>query len=272
VKQVSPQLKRDRYKGGRSTTLNLVSCILSRTTIVREEHCIAERRKERRAGWPHATGAIAGKFLLVAFLLFTIHYSLFTVCPPNAYADGPFDAIKKTYSAITSLEATFQQRIFISSLKRDRDFSGEFIYKRQRGFLWQYRKPKARYFLYDGRFIWQGEEEKAYIVKERVNREKTGGTFLDLVEDIAAMDTLFNLKGESREGDLTLLELTPKKEGMINLAKVWIDSRNLVRKIEIYEFTGNVNHIEFSQVRINGPIDEGRLAFRPEKGKEIVER
>jgi outer membrane lipoprotein-sorting protein len=216
------------------------------------------------------TGAISRKFFIIA-LLFTFHLSPFTFPPPKAYADGPFDAIKKTYSAITTLEATFQQKIFISSLKRDREFSGDFLYKRQKGFLWQYRKPKAKYFLYDGRFMWQGEEEKAFIVKERVNREKTGGMFLDLVEDIAAMDALFTLQRQSEDGELTLLELTPKKEGMINLAKVWIDSRNLVRKIEIYEFTGNVNHIEFSSVKINGSIDEGKLTFRPEKGKEIIE-
>jgi outer membrane lipoprotein-sorting protein len=251
--------------------LNLTSCILNRREGAAEGPRVTRRDTKERGARSHATGAIALK-LFTIILLFTFYFLLFTIDPPKAYADGPFDAIKKTYSAITTLEATFQQRIFISSLNRDRDFSGEFLYKRQRGFLWQYVKPKAKYFLYDGRFMWQGEAEKAFIVKERVNREKTGGAFLDLVEDIATIDELFTLKGQSREGDLTLLELTPKKEGMINLARIWIDSRNLVRKIEIYEITGNVNRIEFSSVKINGPIDEGRLTFRPEKGKEIVGR
>lgn len=201
--------------------------------------------------------------LIIIVIIFTI----------IAYAKAsPLDAVKKTYSEITTMEATFHQKIFIASLKREREFNGEFLYKRQKGFLWKYKAPKVKYFLYDGRYIWQGEDEKPFIIKEKINKAKTGGTFLDLIEDISKIDEQFTLKQQSKAGELEILELLPKKDGTVNSARVWLDKQNRVRKIEIHEFTGNVNTIEFSSIKINQPIDDAKLIFKPDKQKEIIER
>jgi outer membrane lipoprotein-sorting protein len=195
---------------------------------------------------------------------------------PNAErrtdSSSPFDGLKKTYSGVNSLEAVFHQKIFIAGLKKERTFEGDFFYKRNKGFLWKYRTPKVKFFLYNGKYMWQGEDEKTFVVKERIRKEKTTGTFLDLIEDIARIDELFTLKQQSIAGSLEILEIVPKKDTTANSAKIWIDKQNIVQKIEIREFTGNINTIEFSAVKINRGVDDARFIYRPEKGKEIVER
>jgi chaperone LolA len=188
-----------------------------------------------------------------------------------SFAAG-FDALKKTYAGISGLEANFHQKIYIASIKKVREFDGEFFYKRGRGFLWRYTKPKIKYFLYDGKYMWQDEEDKTFVLKERINKEKTRGTFFDLVEDITKLDDLFVLKQENMVGDMEVLELAPKKEGSITSAKVWIDTQNIVKKIEIQEFTGNINTIEFSDIKVNQPINDGKFIYKPDKQKEIIER
>ena len=185
---------------------------------------------------------------------------------------SPFEGIKKTYSEINTLEARFHQKILIASLKKERESDGEFYYKRHKGFLWKYKTPKVKFFLYDGKYVWQGDEDKPFVIKEKIRKEKTGGTFLDLIEDISKMDELFNLKQQTKSGDFDVLELTPKKEGTITAAKIWIDKQNRVRKIEIQEFTGNVNTIEFSSIKINQSIEDARFTFKPDKEKEVIER
>jgi outer membrane lipoprotein-sorting protein len=221
-------------------------------------------------------------------LLFTAYCLLLTVviaCPSAVFAErptpdaerapnapSPFDGIKATYSQITTLEAGFHQKLFIASMKKEREFDGEFFYKRQKGFLWRYKTPKMKVFLYDGRHIWQDEEGKDLVLKERIDREKTRGTFLDLIEDIAKLDELFTLKEHKVSGGMEVMELKPKKDGTVTMAKVWIDAEKRVRKIEITEFTGNVNTVEFSSIRVNRPIDDGKFMYRPAKGKEIMER
>ncbi len=205
--------------------------------------------------------------------IFVILLSAMSYQPSAISADAsPFEALKKTYGQINSMEARFHQRIFISSIKKEREFDGEFYYKRGKGFLWQYKTPKVKYFLYDGHFIWQGEADKHFVIKDRVNKEKTSGTFLDLIEDIAKLDAIFDLKEHSRSGGLEMLELLPKKDTTVKSARVWIDENNLVKKIQINEFTGNVNTIEFSSIKPNRAIDDSKFTFKAEPGKEIVER
>jgi outer membrane lipoprotein carrier protein len=211
------------------------------------------------------------------FLIFTI-LCLWTFATeaPGETAQSPhnssFDAIEKTYAEINTLTAQFHQKIIISSLKKERAFDGKFFYKRHKGFLWQYISPKGKYFLYDGKYIWQGEDEKPYVQKNKVNKDKTDGTFLDLVEDISKLDELFNLKRREKTEDTEMLELFPKKDSTIRMAKVWIDRQNVVKKIELHEFTGNVNTIEFISIKVNQPIEDTRFMFKPDKQKEIIER
>jgi outer membrane lipoprotein carrier protein len=185
---------------------------------------------------------------------------------------SPFDEIKKTYAEIKTLETQFSQKIFISSLKRERYSKGEFLFKRQKGFLWRYKTPKVQYFLYDGKFIWQVEDDKPFVTKDKIDKEKTGGTFFDLVEDIAKIDELFTIKEQKIEENMEVLQLLPKKEGSVNSARVWIDKQKKIKKIEIHEFTGNINTIEFLAIKVNQPIDDGKFVFKNDGKKEIVER
>lgn len=194
------------------------------------------------------------------------------IITPALCSAAGFDSIKKTYAGINTLEAKFHQKLFIENIKKTREFDGEFSYKRGKGFLWRYTKPKEKSFLYDGQFMWQDDEEKTFVLKEKVNKEKTGGTFFDLVEDITKIDDLFTLKQESVSGDMIVLDLAPKKEGTVNAARVWIGKQNLVRKIEIKEFTGNVNTIEFSAAKVNTSVSDGKFVYKPDKKKEIVEQ
>jgi len=187
-------------------------------------------------------------------------------------SSSPFDEIKEAYAEIKTLEAQFKQRIFISSLKKERDSKGEFLFKRQKGFLWRYKTPKVQYFLYDGKFIWQEESDKPFVTKSKIDKEKTGGTFFDLVEDIAKLDELFTIKEQKIAGDLEVLELQPKNDGTVNSAKVWIDKQKRVKMLEIHEFTGNINTIEFLDIKVNQPLDDGKFVFKPDRKKEVVER
>jgi chaperone LolA len=187
-------------------------------------------------------------------------------------AASPFDSLKKTYAAINSLEAGFHQKIYVSGIKKIRDFDGEFFFKRHKGFFWKYTKPKGKTFLYDGRFMWQDEEDKPFVLKNKVSREKTGGTFFDLVEDIAKIDDLFTVKQQSVIAGMQYFELVPKKDSSVNLAKLWVDKNNLLRKIEIQEFTGNINTIEFSDIKVNQPVSDAKFIYKVEGKREVLER
>jgi chaperone LolA len=197
-------------------------------------------------------------------------FTLLLVLSAVSHADQ-LDPIKKTYSEIKTVEARFQQKIIISALKRQREMKGEFFYKRGKGFLWKYTVPTEKVFLYDGNAVWQAEQDKPYVIKEKVNKEKMEGNFLDLVDDVTHLDRLFTVKESATQDDLEVLQLIPKKEGAVQSARIWVDSTSLVRKMEITEITGNINTIEFSSTKINKPVSDALFVFKP-GDKQVEER
>jgi chaperone LolA len=186
-------------------------------------------------------------------------------------AADQLDPLKKTYSEIKTVEVQFTQKIAISALKRQRELKGEFFYKRGKGFLWKYTAPKEKAFLYDGVVIWQAEGDKSVVIKEKVNKEKMEGNFLDLVDDVTNIDRFFSVKSAARQDDFQVLQLVPKKEGGVQSARVWIDDQSIIKKIEITEITGNVNTIEFSGIKTNKPVADSLFVFKP-GNRQVEER
>jgi len=188
----------------------------------------------------------------------------------DAACAGTLDALKKTYAEITTVEAHFHQRILIKALKREREMEGNFIYKRSKGFLWNYTAPKEKVFLYDGTAMWQAEEGTSFVTRSRVDRERMEGSFLDLVDDVTRLDALFTLVRSNREGEIETLDLAPKKEGTLQAARIRVDSRYIITRVEITEITGNVNVIDFSKVVVNKPVPDSLFVFKPGK-REVRE-
>jgi outer membrane lipoprotein-sorting protein len=180
------------------------------------------------------------------------------------------DSLKKTYGGINTVEAHFRQQIFLTALKRQRQMEGDFFYKRTKGFLWRYTAPREKIFLYDGSAVWQAEADKPYVTKDKVDRQKMEGSFLDLVDDVARLDSIFTLKGSAREDDMEALDLLPRKEGMLQSARVWVDPKGIVRRIKIVEITGNVNIIEFSAIKVGVSLPDSLFAFKPD-GREAID-
>jgi len=209
---------------------------------------------------PSTTGAAIG--LLVCLI------ALFQAAPVCADA---IDTLKKTYAGIQTVEARFNQTITIATLKRERESKGEFYYKRGKGFLWKYRSPNRKVFLYDGKALWQADEEQSFVIRERVDRNKVQGSFLDLVEDISKLDDYFTIREVAQDKEGFMFLLAPKKEGMLKEARIWADAKYLVSRIEITEVTGNTNTLSFSSVKVNKPLDDALFIFNPGK-KEIMER
>jgi chaperone LolA len=209
----------------------------------------------------------AGRLLLATLCM----ASVALLCAAGVVRADAVDMLKKTYAGIQTVEARFNQKIVISTLKRERESKGEFYYKRGKGFLWKYAGPSRKVFLYDGKAMWQADEEQPFVIKERVDKGKVQGSFLDLVEDISKLDVYFTIQEVAQDKDGTMFLLAPKKEGMLQSARMWVDTKYLVSKIEITEITGNTNTLSFSSIKVNKSLDDGLFIFNPGK-KEIMER
>jgi chaperone LolA len=232
-------------------------------TVISDQWPVASQRSEQSTaqGSPVTPG-------VAIFLLMCLAGVLFQAAPARADA---LEMLKKTYAEVQTVETRFDQKIMIATLKRERESKGEFYYKRSKGFLWKYSAPAPKIFLYDGKAMWQSDEDKPFVVKERVDKARMQGSFFDLVDDVSKLDELFNVREAARDKEGAVLLLTPKKEGMLQSARMWLDIQYLVKKIEISEATGNVNLLSFSAIKVNKGLSDSLFVFSPGK-KEIVER
>ncbi len=180
--------------------------------------------------------------------------------------------IVEKYKSIETFKANFKQTVFLANLDEERDFSGSFFYKKGKGFLWMYDSPKKRYFLFDGTYLYQYDEDKPFIRKERVDSTGTRSVFLDLINDMGNLDRHFFVKERSIEGAKEVIYLEPKNGGMIKSVRIWFSRELKLERIEIVEKGGNRNVLSFSQVVLNGEIEDKKFQFKKEKGKEVIVR
>ena len=173
------------------------------------------------------------------------------------------DALEKTYAQIASVDAHFHQTILIKALKREREMEGDFYYKRSKGFLWKYTAPKEKIFLYDGAAMWQAEGNAPFATRQQIDRDRMEGNFLDLVDDATRLDKFFTIVRSARQGETDVLDLAPKKEGTLKSARIWVDGRSLITRVEIDEITGNVNVIDFSKIEVNRTLPDSLFIFKP---------
>ncbi|MCX7856734.1 MAG: outer membrane lipoprotein carrier protein LolA [Deltaproteobacteria bacterium] len=189
----------------------------------------------------------------------------------SSYAENIGD-IKEKYYTIKTFKSQFAQTIFVANVSSTREFEGDFYYKKERGFLWLYKKPRMRYFLFDGKYLYQYDEEKPFILKEKLDENKSGNLFFDLIEDLGNLDMHFVVRERGVEKNYQVLNLEPKKEGMIKSVRIWFGKELKLDKIEILEKNGNRNLLTFRSVVLNGQIDDEKFEFKNEKRKEIIER
>lgn len=201
-------------------------------------------------------------FLLLSFLLFIASCS---------YA-ASIEEIKAKYSNIRTFNAKFTQEIQLASIDTKREFSGEVYFKRGRGFLWIYKKPRLRYFLFDGSFLYQVDEEKPYVVKEKFDPSKSQGYFLDLLEDIKNLDRHFKVRRVRSSENEILIELEPKENSALSMVTLRLDNSQTLLGLEILERTGNKNSFKFTSVVLDGEIPDHRFVFKMPKDKELLER
>ncbi|MCS7280032.1 MAG: outer membrane lipoprotein carrier protein LolA [Desulfobacterota bacterium] len=194
---------------------------------------------------------------------------LIFVCFSSIFAT---EDVREKYSNVTTFQAKFKQTIHISSSDSLREFSGEFFYKKKRGFLWVYKSPRLRYFLFDGQYLYQYDEERPFIIKEKVDPSKTKKYFLDLIEDLTNLETHFRLKERISDKNYEILNLEPKTDEMITALRIWFGKDLTVKKIEIVEKTGNRNTLIFNSVVLNGEISDERFVFKKDRRKEVIER
>lgn len=202
-------------------------------------------------------------FFMLGLLLFTMHYSLFTV-----FADDDAARIQKAYKNIKDIRGSFVQKSHIKDLMRTDTYNGTFLIKKPMKMKWEYRgeKPQEVIINNDEIIIYQKNEKQAF--KGRFDRATYGQAPIALLNSFGEIHEEFYISKKNN----TLL-LKPKRP-MGSIASIEIEPSD--GEFPISSFIINDSHsnrieITLKSISINTGIKDSIFDFSLPRGASIYE-
>lgn len=200
-------------------------------------------------------------FCLCALLLVSVAF---------AAESGVEAALQQKYADMQSLKASFTQRLTHKESGNVDERSGTLSFKKPLLLRWEILKPHKQTLIVSDKDVWEyvPDEQLAYRYSPSVVQDS--GPMMDIITGQARLDKDFTVKAEGTEGGLRKLRLLPKEPTpQVVEAVLYVDDKNLIRRVYILDFYGNGNDVRFSAVTPDAKLPATTFAFTPPKGVEV---
>ena len=202
-------------------------------------------------------------------------------------------ALEKGYAGLQDVQADFSQRTTISAVNREQKGSGEVFLKRPATavamFRFNYAKPKQQ-IVSNGKQVWFYLPENRQVMVSPVADMFKGGnsialSYLTGLGHVSHDFTVaFSKEPQDKHGNYQL-ELTPKKASpVLSKLQLTVSSEAVEQFISngdvksifpvvsstVHDATGNETRIDYSRVRVNKGLDNGKFNFKIPEGVEVI--
>jgi outer membrane lipoprotein carrier protein len=202
---------------------------------------------------------------------------LLAVLVPPVHAESADQALKRFVEGAQTLSAGFEQ------VQRDEHggavetSSGHMWIARPataaRGagkFRWSYEKPYQQLMVCDGDKIWMYDPDLAQVTV-RPAAAALAGTPAQLLSRRATLGDEFTLEDGGTKGDVHIVKLKPRAADS-DFKSIELSLRGSAPvQMLFHDQLGGTSTVRFSDIKVNGKIDDGQFHFKPPKGVEVVE-
>jgi outer membrane lipoprotein carrier protein len=185
-------------------------------------------------------------------------------------------AVDVHYNRLRSLEAEFTEVYRGSGMERTE--SGTLWLKKPGKMRWEYRSPKEKLFVSDGKDAW------FYVPQDRQARKESAKKLEDIRSPLAFL--LGKTKLEKELHGLSLApDITPMATGDVVLRGVptsladqiseivlEVSPENRIVRIFLQSVDGAATEYRFTEQREDVAIADGRFGFKPPAGTEVVDQ
>ncbi len=163
------------------------------------------------------------------------------------------DSIKKLqekFENITNLEADFSQSSNGKSLMR-----GKFFFSQKNNYRIEL---KNNTIISDGKSIWNENKKREKVIISDINDDPLAFSLCDYIYNYPLKCKI----SEVKIGNKIILTLIPTSSQLnFKTAKLWINSKYLINKIEVFDFGGNSYLFEFRNIKINQSLSKRLFKF-----------
>jgi len=207
----------------------------------------------------------------------TLGLALFSLAGTGRAADVKelAGAVDAHYNHLRSLEAQFTE--VYQGAGAERTETGTLWLKKPGKMRWEYRSPREKLFVSDGRLAW------FYVPEDRQARKTAAKKLEDVRSPLAFLLGKTKLEKELR-GLSVAVDVTPLEAGNVVLRGVPLAMEDRVSeillevtpdhqiaRIVIQEVDGAATEYRFTNQKEDVAVADGRFEFRPPAGTETVE-
>ena len=213
-------------------------------------------------------------FWLFAVLLLTrIAVAQTPPAPPNLHQLA--QAVDQRYNGLRSLQADFTELYAGAGVQRTE--SGTLWLKRPGKMRWEYREPRAKLFVSNGKDAWfyvPGERQARKTPVKKLDdlrsplRYLLGQTKLEkefdglsLAPDVPPMES----------GDVVLRGVPKNMQGRVSQVLLEITPNRDIDRIVIEEVDGTTTEFRFRDLKRNVEVSDQHFKFSPPSGVETIE-
>lgn len=184
-------------------------------------------------------------------------------------------AVDAHYNALQSLEADFTE--VYRGAGMDRTESGTLWLKKPGKMRWEYRSPKEKLFLSDGKVVW------FYVPADRQATKEPARKLEDLRSPLAFLLGKTKLEKELRglslapdvtpieSGDVVLRGVPQAIAEQVSEVLLEITPEHEIRQITLQDVDGSATEYRFTDQKSDVAVANARFEFRPPAGTEVVE-
>ena len=203
-------------------------------------------------------------FLVLAFVLAG------ALC---AQAEDLTDRIQKRYDTLQSFRGFFLQKLTNASSREVQERLGNIAFVRPRFIRWETTSPENELLIIGKDTVWEYFPEEETVYRYSVEQVLSSKTMIRFLSGEANLKDDFTVKDLGMDGEYRHLKLIPKEpEPNLVEGEVWVrPGQDMLEKIRLTDFFGNVNELELTGLELDVPIDEKEFALVPPKGTEVIE-
>ena len=186
--------------------------------------------------------------------------------------------LQTALGAAADFSADFKHTHFAAARRgKGRTESGKVFIKKPGLMRWDYDKPTVKYFVVDGERLWFYKPEEAQVIvndKFKTAEISAGLSFLWSTKKLSDDFEMRHFAGPDPQGQPVppdAIKLTPKKEDPeVKDIVFYLDKSGFIQKAMSKDHLGNINVLEFENVKLNQGLKKDAFLFVPPDGVKVI--
>lgn len=184
------------------------------------------------------------------------------------------DSVDDHYNALRSMQADFDEFYTGAGMKRSE--SGTLWLKKPGRMRWEYRQPREKLFVTDGKTAWfyvPGEKQARRAPIKKIDDLRSPLRFMLGKTKLAKEFDGLSLAPDVKPlvgGDFVLRGVPRGMEDRVSQVLLEITPERSISRIVIEELDGSTTEFRFRNQRENVEVAEGQFQFKPPAGVEVM--